>query len=168
MVAADSWLLESWNGTDRGDSLSDPVVGCLCTGWMSGWRGLSDLAVGCLDDEESWLDGWLSFASVDGVLFGSSVRVDYGRSVEPTSQMWDVRPVHVASLFLRVTNTKRKMFCITSVEFLMKFVKKCQRFSSQHSPLGPVGSVSSFDSFRSPCPSLNLGSPWVLVSVLFE
>ena len=61
---------------------------------------MSDLAVGCLYDEESWLAGWLSFAWVDGILFGSSsVRVDYGWPVEPTSQMWDVRPVHVASLF---------------------------------------------------------------------
>ena len=86
MEAVDSWLMEDWNGTDCGNFF----VGSRCRMSVS-----EDL---CLDDEESWLDGWIDFR-VDRC---GPLRICEGRlcskSVEPTSQMWDVRPVHVWSL----------------------------------------------------------------------
>ena len=62
---------------------------------------------------------------------------------------------------------KRKMFCITNVEFLMKSVKEnfCCNVNSEVSvrrnSLDPVVScpaASSAVSFRSSCPPLNFGS----------
>ena len=172
MEAVDPWLLKSWNGTDRGDF----VVGSCCRKsvyrldvWMTrniwsrcrlpGWRGI--------------LAGWMDFIRVG--------RWDFLRIFFCEGRLWSICRANISDVIrpassccitiLRVMNTKGKMFCITSVEFLMKVVKNVT--ASVHHTAGwirldPVGSVSSFDSFRSPCPSLNLGSPWVLVSVLFE
>ena len=111
MEDGNSRLLEDWNGTDRGDFGSrcqmsvyrmdvwmTRNVGSRCR--MSVWRGI--------------LAGWMAFFRVDRcgplrIFFSSSVRVDYGRSVEPTSQMWDVRPVHVASLFWEWLTRKKNV-----------------------------------------------------------
>ena len=72
-------VLGCWKtGTERIMETSDPAVGCLSIGWMFGWWGMSDVAVGRLDDEESWMDGWLSFAWIDVVLFGSSFLLLWG------------------------------------------------------------------------------------------
>ena len=76
-------VLGCWKtGTEQIVETSDPAVGCLCIGWMSGWWcrivGLSNFTVGRLDDEESWLDRWLSFAWIDVVFFGSSFILLWG------------------------------------------------------------------------------------------
>ena len=66
-----------------------------------------------------WLSRGSLWSSSDLLLWGS-IMVE---SVEPTSQLWDVRPVHVGSL-LKSDAHEKEMFCITSVEFLMKSVKE--------------------------------------------
>ena len=115
---------------------------------------MSDLVVGCLDDEESWLDGWLACFLVG--------RWDSLRIFFCESRLWSICRANISDVrcpassccitILRVMNTKGKMFCITSVEFLMKIVKKCfpcdevetspsklhlhrRRFGSQHNSL---------------------------------
>ena len=123
-----SWLLEDWNGTDHGDFGSRCRVSVYrmdCLDDEECRMSLSD----CLDDEESCLDGWLSFAWIDVVLFGSSFLLLWGSIMVVLSsqhlrcEMSGQFMLH--HYFERVMNTKRKMFCITTVEFLMKIVKKC-------------------------------------------
>jgi len=124
MEDVSSWLLEDWNGTDRGD------FGSRCR--------MSD---GCLDDEEcrmslsdvwmmrnpAWMDDFLlhgsMWSSSDLLFFFCEGRLwSFCRA-----NISDVRcPASSCCITLEIVmNPKRKMFCITTVEFLMKIVKKC-------------------------------------------
>ena len=153
-----SWLLEDWNGTDRGDFGSCcrvsvyrmdvwmmRNVGCRCR--TSGWWGI--------------LAGWMAFLCVDRcgplrVFFSSSVRVDYVRSVESTSQMWDVRPVHVASLFWDLNDEHERENVLHNDCWVLDEDRE-EMFSSS----GFRFAKQLVDSFRSSCLPLNPGIPCV-------
>ena len=125
---------------------------------------LSDVCVsdGCLDDEEcrmslsdvwmtrnpGWMGGFLSRGSMwssSGLLFFfckgrlcSFCRANISDVRCPASSCYIT--------IMGVMNTKGKMFCITTVEFLMKIVKKCclrRGFDSQHNLLILVASCSA-------------------------
>ena len=194
MEDVSSWLLEDWNWTDRGDFGSRcrvdiwmmmsgcRVVGSRCrtSGW---WWGI----IMRMMRNSGWMDGFLSrgsmWSSSDLLFFFCESRLcSFCRA-----NISDVRcPASSCCITLEIVmNPKGKMFCITTVEFLMKIVKKCfffrRAFDSQHNLLILVASCSAvfcrvvlrffpdrlvlrWISDRSP----SMHRAWILVSVLFE
>ena len=163
-------VLGCWKtGTEQIVETSDPVVGCLCIGWLFGWWGMSDVAIGRLEDEESWLYGWLFFAWIDVVLSGSSFLLLWGSIMVVLSSQHlrcEMSGQFVLHHYFESDEHERENVLHNDCWVLDEGREECHRFSSQHSPLDPVGSVvSSFDSFRSPCPSLVSGFRLVRVVV---
>ena len=138
-----SWMLEDWNGTDRGNFGSRCRMDIWAT--MSGCRiSLSDVWMMMRNHHEmmrnpGWMDGFLSrgsmWSSSDLLFFFCESRLcSFCRA-----NISDVRcPASSCCITLEIVmNPKGKMFCITNVEFLMKIVKKCFfpsecRFATQH------------------------------------
>ena len=165
-------VLGCWKtGTERIMETSDPAVGCLSIGWMFGWCGMSDVAVGRLDDEESCQDGWLSFAWIDVVLFGSSFLLLWG-SIMVVLSSQHLRCEMSGQFVLHhyygsdeherenvlhndcwvLDEDREEMFFSVGVS-----IRNTTCWFSLRRVL-PCSAVSSFDSFRSSCPPLNLGS----------